>query len=86
MFYILLAMKQLLVEVDDDVAASLERVAPARSRRRSEFIRMAIRKALWEEEERATAAAYSRQPDSSSDAYLDPRAWEPRRKKRGRST
>jgi len=79
-------MKQLLVEVDDDIAASLEHVAPARSRRRSEFIRMAIRKALWEEQERATAEAYRRQPDSSSDAYLDPKAWEPKRKKQGRST
>jgi predicted transcriptional regulator len=79
-------MKQLLVEVDDDIAASLEQVAPARSRRRSEFIRMAIRKALWEEQERATAEAYRRQPDSSGDAYLDPKAWEPKRKKRGRST
>ena len=86
MFYILLAMKQLLVEVDDDVATSLEQVAPARSRRRSEFIRMAIRKALWEEQERATAEAYRRQPDSSRDAYRDPRVWEPKRKKRGRST
>jgi hypothetical protein len=61
-------------------------VAPERSRRRSEFIRMAIRKALWEEQERATAEAYRRQPDSSSDAYLDPRTWEANRKKRVRST
>ncbi len=75
-------MKQLLVEVDDEVAASLERIAPARSRRRSEFIRMAIRRALWEEEERATAEAYRRQPDSAGDAYLDPTVWEAKRRKR----
>lgn len=37
---------------------------------------MAIRKALWEQEERATAAAYERQPDSATDAYLDAVAWE----------
>jgi predicted transcriptional regulator len=79
-------MKQISVEVDDDVAARLERVAPARSPRRSEFIRMAIRKALWEEEERATAEAYRRQPDSSGDAYLDANVWEPKRKKRSRIT
>ena len=78
-------MKQLLVEVDDDIAARLEQVAPARSRRRSEFIRMAIRKALWEEQERATAEAYRRHPDSAGDAYLDSSVWEPKRKKRGRS-
>ena len=37
---------------------------------------MAIRKALWEQEERATAAAYERQPDSAADAYVDPAVWE----------
>lgn len=80
-------MKQLLVEVDDDIAAGLETVAPARSRRWSEFIRMAIRKALWEEDERATAAAYHRLPDSAADAYVDPSIWEataPRKRARRR--
>lgn len=85
-FTILQHMKQLLVEVEDDIAADLERVAPARSRRRSEFIRLAIRKALWEEEERATAKAYQRQPDSVDDAYLDATVWEPKRAKRSRRT
>lgn len=77
-------MKQLLVEVDDDIAAGLEEVAPARSRRRSEFIRMAIRKALWEEEERATAEAYRRQPDSAGEMDLEATTWEPKRGKPGR--
>lgn len=70
-------MKQLLIEVDDEIADGLERVAPARSRRRSDFIRLAIRRALWDLEERATAEAYRQQPDSAEDAYLDPRVWEP---------
>lgn len=77
-------MKQLLIELDEETAASLEKVAPGRSRRRSEFIRMAIRKALWELEERLTAEAYARKPDSSSDAYLDPRVWEPISKSRNK--
>jgi hypothetical protein len=77
-------MKQLLVELDDDVAARLEQVAPSRSRRRSEFIRSAIRRALWELEEQATAAAYRRQPDSAAEAYLDARTWEPRSKSSSR--
>ena len=71
-------MKQLLVELDDDIAARLEQVAPSRSRRRSEFIRTAIRRALWEIEEQATAEAYRRSPDSPGEAYVDERAWEPR--------
>jgi predicted transcriptional regulator len=77
-------MKQLLIEVDDDVAARLEAVAPGRSRRRSEFVRNAIRRALWQIEEETTAAAYARQPDSADDAYLDARAWEARPRARGR--
>jgi predicted transcriptional regulator len=70
-------MKSLLIEVDDELAGRLERVAPARSRRRSEFVRAAILKALWEAEERATAEAYARQPDSP-DAVFDPAVWEGR--------
>ena len=69
-------IKQLLIEVDDDVMKKLELVAPGRARQRSEFIRSAIRRALWELEERATAEAYGRQPDSSIDAYVDANTWE----------
>jgi predicted transcriptional regulator len=68
-------MKALFVEVDDELAERLELVAPARSRRRSDFVRSAILKALWEAEEQATAEAYSRQPDNS-EAVFDPSVWE----------
>jgi Arc/MetJ family transcription regulator len=87
-FYILHHMKQLLIEVDDELATELERIAPGRSRRRSDFIRCAIRQALWDLEEKRTAEAYRQQPDSADEVYLDPRVWEtpmkrksPRRKK-----
>ena len=84
-FYIMQYMKQLLIELEDDVAEKLERVAPGRARRRSEFIRKAIRRALWELEEEATAEAYRTHPDSAADAYIDPRVWEqPRSRKRPR--
>lgn len=69
-------MKQLLVELEDDLAERLEEIAPGRSRRRSEFIRRAIRKAIWELEEQATADAYARIPDTANDAHLDPAVWE----------
>jgi predicted DNA-binding protein len=72
-------MKQLLIELDAETAARLEKVAPGRSRRRSEFIRSAIRRALWDVEEAATEESYRRQPDSAEDAY-DPAAWEPQRR------
>ena len=70
-------MKQMLIQIDDELAVRLEKVAPSRSRKRSEFVRAALRKALWEIEERATAEAYRRQPDSATDAYFEPRVWEP---------
>lgn len=81
-------MKQVLIELDDETASRLEVVAPARSRRRSEFIRAAIGKALGEAEEQRTREAYARQPDTIDDAYVDPRVWESPvtyRKKRTRS-
>jgi predicted transcriptional regulator len=81
-YHILQHMKSFLIELDDDVAAMLEEVVPGRSRRRSEFIRAAIRRALWDLEERKTAEAYRREPDSASAAYSDPAVWEPGRKRR----
>ncbi len=69
-------MKQFIVELDDETAEKLEHVAPARSRKRSQFIRSAIRRALWELEERTTAEAYRSQPDSAADAYVDASVWE----------
>lgn len=80
--YIFPYMKALIVELDDEVAEKLERVAPGRARQRSEFIRNAVRRALWELEEQATAEAYRRRPDTSEDAYVNPDVWEPRPKPR----
>lgn len=76
LLYILQYMKQILVEVDDQIAEELERVAPARSRQRSEFIRRALRRALWEQEERRTREAYAEQPDDAGDVHVEPSAWE----------
>lgn len=70
------AMKQLLIEIDDDTVERLDKVAPARSWQRSAFIRAAIQRALWEIEERRTRDAYARWPDSAAGADLDPAAWE----------
>ena len=75
--YMLFPVKQILVDLDEEMAQRLERVAPARSRQRSDFIRSAIAKALSEVEEERTAAAYRRTPDAGDEAYVDPRVWEP---------
>jgi len=72
-------MKQLLIEIDEDTFVKIERIAPARSRRRSAFIRTAIQRAICDAQERATAHAYRRIPDSADDVWFDPRVWEPTR-------
>lgn len=69
----ILHMKQVLVQFDDQTAALLERVAPGRSRKRSEFIRHAVARALLEELERGTRAAYEMRPDEP--ATFDPDEW-----------
>jgi predicted transcriptional regulator len=66
-------MKQLLVQFDDQTSALLERIAPGRSRKRSEFIRRAVARALQDELERRTRAAYERWPDEP--ATFDPNEW-----------
>jgi predicted transcriptional regulator len=66
-------MKQALVQLDDQTWALLERVAPGRSRKRSEFIRRAVARALLEELERGTRAAYELRPDEP--ATFDPGEW-----------
>jgi hypothetical protein len=77
-------MKQILIELDDETASELESVAPARSRRRSDFVRSAIRRALWELREQAAEAAYSSKPDTNP-AFFDAGAWELKEPRRARS-
>jgi metal-responsive CopG/Arc/MetJ family transcriptional regulator len=69
--YMLKDMKRILVELDDQTALELERVAPARSRQRSELIRRALHRALWDEQERKTRNAYRGSPDNNA-SYVEP--------------
>jgi hypothetical protein len=55
-------MKQILIEVDDRIARDLERLAPSRQRKRAEFIRLAIRRAIDLALDRTTEVAYRDQP------------------------
>ena len=61
-------MRSVLIQLDEVTLRALNRVAPARKRQRSEFIREAIRKAVREAEYAAIREAYRRQPDSSAEA------------------
>jgi hypothetical protein len=66
---------QILFNLDPRTARELEKVAPARSRRRSAFIRTAIRKAIWEAQERHTRRAYAQRPDEEA-VYFDASVWD----------
>ncbi len=61
-------MKSLLIQLDDQTLLALNRVAEPGKRRRSEFIRQAIRKAVRQAEYRAMREAYRKQPDSGTEA------------------
>lgn len=83
-------MKQILVQLDDALAEELERFVPGSSRKRSDFIRKAIARALLDVVEVTTSAAYARHPpryDANGwahpdEAYPVPRALRSPRAKR----
>jgi hypothetical protein len=66
-------MKQVLIQLDDRTAAELEKAAPGRSRKRSEFVRRAIARALQDLLEERTRAAYEKDPDEAGG--FDPAEW-----------
>lgn len=68
-------MKQILVRLSPNLARSLERVAPGRGRKRSEFVRNAILKAIMEAEDTRAEAAYRQWPQEP--VPFDPDAWAP---------
>ena len=61
-------MKSLLIQLDEQTLLALNRVAAPGKRKRSEFIRQAIRKAVRNAEYRAMRDAYRRQPDLALEA------------------
>jgi metal-responsive CopG/Arc/MetJ family transcriptional regulator len=61
-------MKPLLIQLDEQTLVALNRVAAPGKRKRSEFVRQAIRKAIRQAEFLAMRDAYARYPDSAQDA------------------
>ena len=73
-------MKSLLIQLDEATYRALNQVAPAAQRKRAEFVRTAIRKALYEAAEERTRLAYLKQPDTETalDHWQDAEEWKPR--------
>lgn len=61
-------MKPFLIQLDEQTLVALNRVAAPGKRKRSEFVRQAIRKAVRQAEFRAMRDAYRRVPDSAADS------------------
>ncbi|MFN7920360.1 MAG: hypothetical protein U0Q16_09700 [Bryobacteraceae bacterium] len=61
-------MKSILIQVDDNVYDLLNRVAPPAERKRADFVRKALLKAIMDAEEERTRRAYQQTPDSADDA------------------
>lgn len=61
-------MKALMVQLNDPLYRALNKIAPAKKRQRSQFIRDAIKKAIREAEFARMRAAYEANPDSEADA------------------
>jgi len=61
-------MTSLLIQLDDSTAKKLERIAPARQRKRADFIREAVKSAIRNQEYARMREAYRLQPDSAAEA------------------
>jgi metal-responsive CopG/Arc/MetJ family transcriptional regulator len=71
-------MESLLIQIDAATLKALNRIAPTAQRKRAEFVRAAIRKAIFEAEEKRTRLAYRKQPDTetAADDWRDAEEWQ----------
>ena len=61
-------MPQVLVHFDESTLKAIDRIAPAAKRQRADFIRKAVKDALFQRETERMREAYRLQPDSADDA------------------
>ena len=72
-------MPSILIQVDEPLMRSLNKVAPAAKRQRAEFIRQAVREAIRKCEYEQIREAYRLQPDSVEDGddWSNAEEWKP---------
>jgi predicted transcriptional regulator len=70
-------MKKFIVELDDQCARDLERVAPSRLRLRAEFVRRAIRREIDRALDRVTEEGYRAHPMPAESGSADMLGWDP---------
>lgn len=71
-------MPQVLVNFDTATLQAIDRILPATKRRRTEFIRSAVKDAIRKYEYERMMEAYRRQPDTGADAddWSNAERWE----------
>ena len=70
-------MPQVLVHFDESTLKAIDRIAPAAKRQRADFIRKAVKDALFQRETERMREAYRLKPDSIDDAdtWDSPEEW-----------
>lgn len=70
-------MPQVLIHFDESTLKAIDRIAPAAKRKRTDFIRQAVKDAIFRQETDRMREAYRLQPDSveDSDAWELPEEW-----------
>ena len=61
-------MPSVLIHLDEATSKALDRIAPPRQRKRSQFIRQAVKAAIHDYEYARMKEAYQRQPDAAAEA------------------
>jgi hypothetical protein len=70
-------MSQVLINFDEATLKAIDRIAPAAKRKRADFIRQAVKDAIFRKETEKMREAYLLQPDSpiGSDTWELPEPW-----------
>jgi metal-responsive CopG/Arc/MetJ family transcriptional regulator len=70
-------MQKVLIQLEDSTLRAIDRIAPAAKRKRAEFIRNAVKDAIFRYEQERMREAYRRQPDSAqeADSWDQPEEW-----------
>jgi metal-responsive CopG/Arc/MetJ family transcriptional regulator len=70
-------MPQVLIHFDESTLRAIDRIAPAAKRKRADFIRKAVKNAIFQRETERMREAYLLQPDSvdGADTWDSPEEW-----------
>ena len=72
-------MQKVLIQFEDATLEAIDRIAPAAKRKRAEFIRSAVKDAIFRYEQERMREAYRLMPDSAqgADPWELPEEWNP---------